>query len=82
MHGGHYISRRYNSRYFNVINVHAQCAGCNMFRGGELHLYTEKLIEKYGYDEFTNLLQISKQSKKFTKEELIEIYNKYKKLNS
>lgn len=78
MHGGHFISRRYNATIFDERNVHAQCAGCNMFRNGELHLYAQKLIELHGHDWFDKLVNDGKAIKKFTKPELLELLSLYR----
>lgn len=78
MHGGHFISRRHNATLFDERNVHAQCAGCNMFRNGEPHIYAQKLIKIHGADWLDNLIEDSKQVKKFTREELRELCVKYK----
>lgn len=78
MHAGHYISRRYGATLYDESNVHAQCAGCNAFKNGEPHLYAEKLISIHGVDFLLELTKKSKEVKKFTREELIGIYEKYK----
>lgn len=78
MHGGHFISRRYNATLFDEMNVHAQCAGCNMYRGGELHIYAERIISKYGQQAFFDLIERGKQVKKFTKQDLLSICERYK----
>lgn len=80
MHAGHFISRRHNSTLFHERNVHAQCASCNMFMNGQPHLYVERMIRDYGQDFVLELIALSKEVKKFTKQELQEIYEKYKKL--
>ena len=81
IHAGHFISRRYNNTLFDEKNVHAQCASCNMFRNGEPHIYAAKIISLYGMAEFDALLERGKQQKKFTKQELIDLYHHYKILN-
>lgn len=78
MHGGHFISRRHNATLFDERNVHAQCAGCNMFRNGEPHIYAQNLIRLHGYEWLDKLIEDSKMVKKFTKDELLGICEKYK----
>lgn len=80
MHGGHFISRRHNATLFDERNVHAQCAGCNMFRNGELHIYAQKLLHLYGQEWLDKLIEDSKQEKKFTREELRGLCVKYQEL--
>ena len=78
MHAGHYISRRHNATLFDEDNVHAQCAGCNMFRNGEPHIYTERIISENGQEFLLRLIAKSKETKKFTKQELLDICDTYK----
>lgn len=78
MHGGHFISRRYNATLFDERNVHAQCASCNMFRNGEPHIYAQKLSRLYGNDWLDQLIEDSKVVKKFTRQELLDLCKKYK----
>lgn len=78
MHAGHFVSRRYNSTLFDEMNVHAQCAGCNMFKNGEPHIYVKKLIDVYGYEKVQKLIEKSQQTKKFKKDELQELNIYYK----
>lgn len=80
MHGGHFISRRHNSTLFDERNVHAQCSGCNMYRNGEPHLYAQKLAKIHGHEWLDKLIEDSKVTKKFTREELLEICEKYKSM--
>lgn len=79
MHGGHYISRRYNATLFDERNVHAQCSSCNMFKNGEPHIYTQKLLKIHGYEWLEKLIEDSKIPKKFTKAELLELKEVYAK---
>lgn len=48
MHAGHFMSRRFPSTRWDEENVNAQCAGCNMFGGGEQYKYSLALDIKYG----------------------------------
>jgi hypothetical protein len=34
VHAGHYVKRSHRSLRWHPQNVHAQCASCNVFRGG------------------------------------------------
>jgi len=77
MHAGHFISRRHNSTLFDERNVHAQCSLCNAFRNGEPHIYAEKLINIYGHAFLLEMIAKSKQIKKFTRQELLDICTKY-----
>lgn len=78
MHAGHFISRSHNSTLFDEMNVHAQCAGCNMFRNGQPHLYAEKLVNTYGQKEFMSLIARGREIKQFTRPELISLHIQYR----
>jgi len=45
---GHYVPRTYFNARWEWNNAHNQCEVCNCFRGGEFHIYKNKLIEKFG----------------------------------
>lgn len=53
MEAGHFIHRDHLD--FNFVNINCQCARCNKFLSGNLDVYAEKLITKYGLDEFMKL---------------------------
>ena len=40
---------------FDEININAQCSQCNKWKHGNLAVYSNYLIEKYGVDEFRAL---------------------------
>ena len=52
---GHFISGRGNSLFFEETNSKIQCPVCNTFKGGNLEIYREKMIERYGIDEVERL---------------------------
>lgn len=56
---GHYISRRHLSTRWEELNVHAQCAGCNLFGRGRHDVYALALMDKYG-DHILRQLEIQK----------------------
>lgn len=82
-HGGHYLKAElFTSLIFNEDNCHKQCSRCNdLFSGNELE-YRDGLIKRYGLKFVLDLesLKSSSRQYKFTKQELIEIKEKYKKL--
>ena len=77
LHAGHYISRRFNATLFDPRNVHAQCMFCNMFKAGNIGVYTLKLQQKYGDDIIKELTKKSLEIKQFTEKELLDIIAKY-----
>ena len=76
---GHYFNanNHWNVR-FNELNVHLQCEHCNTYLSGNLIEYRKGLINKIGEEQLTLLEAESKQTRKFTKDELKEIINTYK----
>jgi hypothetical protein len=70
--GGHFNVR------FDERNVHLQCEYCNSFLSGNLLPYRENLLVKLGYEEFESLSNDAMKTRKFTREELKEIIEKYK----
>ena len=77
---GHYYNanNHWNVR-FNEDNVHLQCEHCNTFLSGSLIEYRKNLIKKIGIEQFEKLESIAYETRKFTKEELKEIIETYKK---
>ena len=78
MHGGHFISRVRAATLFDEINVHAQCYGCNIGKKGNAGEYAYRIIQKYGQEAFDDLVERSRQTHKFTHEELESIYQNAK----
>ncbi|NBP59755.1 MAG: recombination protein NinG [Candidatus Fonsibacter lacus] len=77
---GHYYNanNHWNVR-FNENNVHLQCEHCNTFLSGNLINYRENLLKKIGEGEFQLLEAEANKTRKFTKGELKEIIEAYKK---
>lgn len=73
-HLGHYFHGKLD---FSPIATQIQCAGCNLFKHGNLGIYGEKLIAEYGMREVANLRQESYMVHKYTIPELEEIIQKY-----
>jgi hypothetical protein len=77
---GHYFNanNHWNVR-FDERNVHLQCEHCNTYLSGNLIEYRKGLINKIGAEQLTLLELEAKETRKFTKDELKEIINIYKK---
>jgi hypothetical protein len=77
---GHYFNanNHWNVR-FNELNVHLQCEHCNTYLSGNLIEYRKGLIDKIGIEQLTLLELEAKKTRKFTKDELMQIINIYKK---
>jgi len=70
-------NNHYNVR-FNEDNVHSSCITCNQFLSGNLLEYRTRLILKIGEQRFNILEAESKETRKFTKEELQQLIKEYK----
>lgn len=81
LQNGHWASRRHYSTRWDEKNCHVQCASCNVFRAGEIYLYTKYLCSQYG-DNFPEELHIKSQTIcKFTDVELQDMIAHYTELN-
>jgi len=77
---GHFFSAGGHSlTTFDLDNIHGQCVECNRWKHGNIFEYQKKLIDKIGYERFQKLEKRSNGIKKWTKEELIQIIDIYKK---
>ena len=82
MQAGHAIQGRGNSILFITDGIRPQCASCNVWQGGRLDVFIPKLIDEIGRERYDELLEMKYQTKKFTRQELIDLYQEYKeKLN-
>ena len=72
---GHFIHK--NSLDFNEININCQCPRCNKWLHGNLGEYGIRLIKKYGIKKVEQLKPEGNRVKKFRREELEEIREKY-----
>jgi hypothetical protein len=61
------------------MNVHLQCEHCNTFLSGSLIEYGINLENKIGADEFTMLRERAYITRKYTKDELKELAEYYKR---
>jgi len=80
-HGSHYFDAgTYSGIIFHPINCHKSCDQCNLHKHGNKPGYRLGLIKKYGEQAVNDLeqLAIEKRQYKYSREELIEIANKYK----
>lgn len=78
MQAGHFMSRRKRSTRWDEMNVHAQCAGCNMWNQGRQYEMSIYIDQKYGDGTSDKLLQQSNQTYNHTNEELQVLINNYK----
>ena len=78
---GHYFPvKGFSALRFHEWNVNLQCAGCNMYLHGNMGLYRVGLVAKIGESAVKELeaVAIGNRIKKWDREELENIINKYK----
>ena len=69
---GHFIQASgHSNTFFERKNVHCQCDRCNRYLSGNLLIYNDKMIEKYGVEEVKELRRRGNEyCNGYTKEEL------------
>ena len=80
MQCGHFQSRKHYATRWLELNVAVQCAGCNVFRYGEQFLFSKNLDEKYGGGTAEKLYIKSRETVKFSNDELLDMIKHYKEL--
>lgn len=75
---GHGLAGRGNAILFDEELVKPQCYICNVIKGGNYDVFHAKLIKENGFKWFQEKLKLKNKTKQFTREELEELYNKYK----
>tara|TARA_B100000768_G_scaffold127656_1_gene118307 strand:+ start:414 stop:818 length:405 start_codon:yes stop_codon:yes gene_type:complete len=80
MQCGHFQSRKHYATRWLELNVAVQCAGCNVFRYGEQFLFSKNLDKKYGKGTAEKLYIKSKDTVKFSNDELLNMIEHYKNL--
>lgn len=81
VNAGHYIaSGKSKFLTFNEDNVHLQCEYCNTYLHGNLLDYRINLFDKIGKERVEYLEANRHKTKKYTREEILAITDKYKKL--
>ena len=78
LHCGHYINRDIKAVRYNEINCNSQCAGCNSFGSGRIHIYRQKLVEKYGENEIKELERIAEMGGGYDAYQLREMISEYR----
>lgn len=76
---GHYLPMGSKGYFrFEPDNIHKQCISCNRFKHGNLIEYRINLRKKIGWERLEDLEEKRHMSRKWTREELEEIYQRYK----
>ena len=77
LHAGHFIDRRHSPTLFDETNVHAQCPRCNVYLDGNILEYRRQIIKLYGEGYDIKLEEKAMGTKKFTRDELMELKEYY-----
>ena len=76
---GHYIGRgNYGTRWMG-LNCRPQCHECNVHRGGNLEIYTQRLIDEHGEKIIQYLTTESLRVKKLNREDVRALRLKFEK---
>ena len=75
-HAGHFV--HINALDFDEININCQCCYCNTYNHGNLGEYAIRLINKYGQDKVNELSGRKHEIRRFTRDELEGIIERYK----
>jgi hypothetical protein len=78
MHAGHFVPSRCNAVLFDERGIHPQCVRCNTYLGGNQSAYARWMNENYGPEIVEELLAARLQTKKFTRDELVEMRNLFR----
>lgn len=77
MQNGHYISRRIMSLRFEEMNCHVQCKYCNETLGGNLKVYRQYMLQKYGTERTEALEARARNGIKISTPEIQDVVNKF-----
>lgn len=70
LHSGHWKKRSHHSVLFTRANCNAQCYTCNIDQHGNMNVYEQKMIQKYGQQAHDKIVYLARKPKKWTSEEL------------
>ena len=74
IHAGHFLPKKKGSAvYFDLRNIHPQCAGCNVWKRGAIHEYYDFMLTTYGMDVINELKQLGRQALKISRPEYEEM---------
>ena len=80
LQNGHFQSRKHYSTRWLEKNCQVQCPKCNVFNYGEQFLFSKYLDEKYGNGTAEELHIRSKETVKYSTDELEDMIKHYKNL--
>ena len=79
IHAGHFLPKKKGSAvYFELKNIHPQCASCNVWKRGNLHAYYDFMLETYGQETIDHLKSLARLPLKITGAEYQEMIEDFK----
>jgi len=79
LQAGHCIAGRTNAVLFDEELVRPQCERCNVWHYGEPITFKDKLVKEYGEEWWERKVAESRKPVKYTQDDLLRLYEKYKK---
>jgi hypothetical protein len=76
---GHFQSRRFYSTRFHELNCMPQCYACNIGLSGNQYIFGVNLDKLHGPGTADRMVTLSKEVKKFTSPEMMELISHYEK---
>jgi hypothetical protein len=77
---GHFQSRRFYSTRFHVLNCKPQCYACNIGLSGNQYIFGVNLDKLHGEGTAESMVRASREVKKFTSAEMMELITMYEDL--
>ena len=77
--GGHLISRKIGSTFYDPENVHVQCGRCNCGLRGNVPEYTLRFLDQYGEAKYRALLERGRMIHHWSAPELRELIDAIKR---
>jgi len=74
---GHFMSRKHYATRWDESNCQVQCKSCNVFRYGEQFKFGINLDQQFGSGTAEGLLSKSRETAKFSNNELLELIEYY-----
>lgn len=80
MQAGHYVPQSISlALVFEEKNVHAQCGGCNLYRGGNPSVYAIELRKRYGENILEELQSMRQEGFRYTRADYDEMIERFSK---
>lgn len=75
----HFISRGHMATRWYDLNVHAGCNECNVEKDGNMEVYEQKMLERYGEETVQKIYNAAHVGHQFSEVELSALYYKLKR---